>query len=118
MLRYVAAHAPISARDVADSYGAEHGLARTTVTTVLERLRAKGYLVRRRQQGVYRYAPRVSQSDVMQGVVRQFVERVLGGSISPVVAYLSGNKRISDEELEELQQLVEDLKSQRGDRPE
>jgi len=110
ILRYVAAHAPISARDVAQGYGQEHGLAKTTVLTVMERLRTKKYLTRSRREGIFHYSTRVSTNDLMQQLVRQFVRKTLGGSVSPFVAYLSEDHDLSDEELTELQTKIDLLK--------
>src|SRR4029079_15738358 len=55
--RYIAEHPPISAREVAARFAEEQGLARTTILPVIERLRKKGYLTRRRREGVYHYSP-------------------------------------------------------------
>ena len=55
----------------------------------------------------------------MRSLVREFVDKVLGGSLSPFVAYMSEVEEISDEELHELKQIVRELdnrrKSRRGD---
>lgn len=113
VLRFVTERAPVAAREVAERFSEERGLARTTVLTVLERLRKKGYLTRRRRQGVYLYSPRVSQPELLQGLVRQFVEKTLGGSISPVVAYLARTRGLSDAELTQLQAMVDELRAAR-----
>jgi predicted transcriptional regulator len=110
--RYIAEHAPIAAREVAARFAEERGLARTTVLTVIERLRKKGYLTRRRE-GVFHYLPRVPPAEVVQGLVRQFVEKTLAGSVSPLVAYLGRARKLSDQELAELQRLVDELKAER-----
>ncbi len=111
--RYIAEHAPISSRDVAARFAEERGLARTTILTVMERLRKKGYLTRRRREGVFHYSPRAPAAEVVQGLVRQFVEKTLAGSVSPLVAYLGQARKLSDQELVELQQLVDELKAER-----
>jgi len=49
----------------------------------------------------------------VRGVVRSFVERTLGGSVSPFVTYLTEEARVSDNELAELEELVAKLQSQR-----
>lgn len=113
VLRFVTEREPIAAREVAEWFGEERGLARTTVLTVLERLRKKGYLTRRRRQGVYLYSPRVPHAEVLQGVVREFVEKTLGGSVSPVVAYLARGRGLTDAELSELQALIDELRAAR-----
>lgn len=112
VLRFVAEHAPVSAREVAEQFGEPEGLARTTVVTLMERLRKKGFLTRRRKEGIYRYTPRVPEAEVAQGLVRQFVEKMLGGSVSPVFAYLTQTRRLSEEEVDELQQLIDAMRAQ------
>ena len=87
--RYVAEHAPAPARRVVAHFAAERGVARTTVLTVLERLRKKGYLTRARAEGGHHYSPQGPPGEVLQGLVRQFIEKTLAGSVSPLVAYLA-----------------------------
>ena len=114
VLRYVAEHQPVSVRDVADHVAATSGKARTTVLTVMERLREKGYLVRRKKGGVYRYSPKHSQAKVLRDLVADFVREALGGSVSPFVAYLAEEADLDDEQVRELARLVADLEAQRA----
>src|SRR5262245_17697673 len=111
--RFVDENVPVAGRDVAEYFAVEKGLARSTVLTVLERLRKKGYLSRKRSAGVYLYSTRVPTADVLHGLVGVFVEKTLGGSVSPVVAYLAKTRDLTDEELAELYQLVEELRTSR-----
>lgn len=118
VLRFITEHAPVTTGQVAEQYGAARGLARTTVQTVMERLRKKGYLVRKRQRGVFHYSPRLSQADVLQGLLHRFIEETLGGSLAPVVTYLNRTRRLTPAELAELRQLVEELREAGGEEPE
>lgn len=113
VLRYVADYRTVSVREVADHVAATSGKARTTVLTVMERLREKGYLVRRKMGGVYRYSPKRSQADVLRSLVAEFVREALGGSVSPFVAYLAEGADLNDEQLRELARLVADLEARR-----
>jgi predicted transcriptional regulator len=113
ILTFVTDNAPATARDVLERYGEPRGLARTTVITVLEKLRAKGYLTRTKERGVCAYTPAVSKADLMQEIVHGFVERTLGGSISPFVAYLANARDLSPAEVAELQRLAGELSSQK-----
>jgi predicted transcriptional regulator len=115
ILRYVGEHHPVTVRQVADHMAADKGLARTTVLTVMERLRTKRFLVRRKQGDVYRYSPKKSVAELTQGLVQSFVDNMLSGTLSPFFAYLSRSDKVSDEQLEELKKLVRDLESQRGE---
>ncbi len=116
-LRFVSEHAPITVGEVAKSFGTSRGLARTTVLTVMERLRGKGYLTRRRADGVYRYWPRIDQRDVMSNLVAEFVERSLGGSLSPFVAYLADSGRLDDHQMEQLRKMVDSLEAEENRKP-
>jgi predicted transcriptional regulator len=115
ILRYVGEHHPVTVREVADYVAESKGQARTTVLTVMERLRAKGFLVRRKQDGVYRYAPKKPLAELTQGVVQGFVDNMLDGMLSPFLAYLSRSNKVTDAELAELKKLVQDLESQRNE---
>jgi predicted transcriptional regulator len=113
ILRYVAEHHPVTVREVAEYAAETRGQARTTILTVMERLRKKRYLTRRKQGGIYQYSPRVPVSELLQGFVKHFVETTLQGAMSPFFAYLSKTGEVSDNELNELKQLVSELENQR-----
>jgi predicted transcriptional regulator len=114
LLRYVAEQGPVSVGQVAEGFGGPRGLARSTVLTMMERLRQKGHLDREQADGgVYRYFSPLESGEVMRGAVRSFVEKTLSGSVSPFVAYLTETAAVSDTELAELEELVARLKSRR-----
>jgi predicted transcriptional regulator len=102
-----------SVGEIAAQFGEPTGLARSTVLTMMERLRAKGYLKRRRVAGVYRYSTTAAEKEVVYEAVGAFVERTLQGSVSPFVAWLSRRGKVSDDELAALKKLVEKLQSTR-----
>jgi len=112
LLHFVEKQGSASVREVAERFGEERGLARSTVLTMMERLRAKGFLRRRRADGVFRYSA-TGGEDVLQGAVAAFVEKTLQGSVSPFVAWMSRRGEVSDEELASLEALVEKLQSTR-----
>ena len=53
----------------------------------------------------------------MRGIVARFVEKTLGGSLTPFVAYLSEAKEVTPEELHALRQLVDELEERREEQP-
>lgn len=99
---------PVSVRTLAEHLAESSGQARTTVLTMLERLRRKGFLTRRKIKGVNHYSPRVAVADVLPGVVSDFVQDMLGGAVSPVVAYLQ-DKQLEPEDVAQLKTLIEQL---------
>ena len=108
LLAWVAANAPAGVAQIVAGWGADNNLARTTVTTMLERLRAKGYLSRAKRAGAYAYAPQQQHETQLRGVVDRFIEKTLGGSLDPFVAYLSETE-LSPAQKAQLRELVEKL---------
>jgi predicted transcriptional regulator len=111
VLRFVSDHHPISVREVAAHFAETSGQARTTVLTVMERLRAKGHLTRRKVAGRHRYSPTVPTAELLNRMVGDFVDDVLGGSVSPFVAYLTQSSLLNDDEARKLSQLLKRIES-------
>ena len=116
LLTWLAEHPAVTVGEVAEQYGVPRSLARSTVLTMMERLRKKGHLSRRRVEGVFRYTTGAGPEAVLRDAVGTFVSRTLGGSVSPFVAYLSDEAEITPEQLAELEHLVARLQS-RARRP-
>lgn len=112
LLQYIGEQGEATVGEVAAGFGEARGLARSTVLTMMERLRTKAYLRRKQVDGVYRYAATAGQDAVVQGAVQSFVEKTLQGSVSPFVAWMSQRSEVSDDELAELEALVAKLQSQ------
>src|ERR687897_3128852 len=89
LLRHIADRGSVTVGEAAEEFGTARELARSTVLTMMERLRQKGLLARRSADGVYRYRTRTSSADLLKGAVQRFVERNLHGTVSPFLAYLS-----------------------------
>jgi predicted transcriptional regulator len=113
ILQYIADHEPIRVSEVAEHFAQTAGKARTTILTVMEKLREKGYLTRKKRQGTFQYSLRLRRSEVMASVVHRFVQESLCGSISPFIAYLADSRELSDSELAKLTSLVEDMQARR-----
>jgi predicted transcriptional regulator len=113
VLRYVAEHGPVTVGEVAERFGEAQGLARSTILTVMERLRKKGHLTRRKVEGVFQYSSPLRAPELLRGMVGDFVERTLAGSLSPFVTYLAEAEDVSEEELQQLQDVVAQLQSRK-----
>ena len=113
LLHHVDECGSASVGEVAASFGEPRGLARSTVLTMMERLRGKGYLKRRQLKGMFRYSTATGPGEVMRSAVGSFVEKTLSGSVSPFVAWMSERAEVSDTELAELEALVTQLQSRR-----
>ena len=113
ILRYISDHHPLSVRELTAQMAEVKGHARTTILTVVERLRKKGHLTRKRIDGVYRYSPCIPKANLLQKLIREFVETTLEGSAAPFVSYLVQEAKLTERELAELKQFVRDLAEQK-----
>ena len=108
LLKYIAEFSPVTVRQAASHFEKEKGLARTTVLTVMERLRIKGFLSRMKVDGVFKYTAKFETGDVLSSKISDFVEKTLGGSVSPLLAYFSSSK-LSAEEADQLRAIAAKL---------
>ncbi|MBN8894400.1 MAG: BlaI/MecI/CopY family transcriptional regulator [Rhodanobacter sp.] len=113
LLQHIDESGTASVGEVAASFGEPRGLARSTVLTMMERLRGKGYLKRKQLRGMFRYSIATGPGEAMRSAVGSFVEKTLSGSVSPFVAWMSERAEVSDDELAELEALVAQLQSRR-----
>jgi predicted transcriptional regulator len=112
VLNYIQDRHPLTVRQVAEHFAREKGHVRTTTLNVMGRLVRKRYLTRRKVGGVYEYSPRMPKGELLRGLVGDFVDRALGGSLSPFVAYLANDAQLSDDDLAELRRIVDGLEAQ------
>ena len=115
VLRFITEREPVPASDVVKHFGITRGLARTTVVTVMDRLRKKGHLTRKREGRSYQYSAKVGKAELLRALVHDFVENALGGSVSPFVAYLSDEADLGQAEITKLYEFIDDLRHRRGD---
>jgi len=100
---------PRTVREITEQFGDAKGLARTTILTMLECLRKKGFVVREEIDGINHYSSKTSKSDLLQTMVSDFVENTLEGSLSPFMTYLTRKAELNDAELAEVQRLIDKL---------
>lgn len=113
ILRHVAARGTVTVREVAEHFEKEKGLARTTILTVMERLRNKGFLSRAKVDGIFKYSEKIETETVIKGKVSEFIERTLGGSVAPLINHFADGD-LSGDEIEKLRRIVADFDRQKG----
>ncbi|MEO8505057.1 MAG: BlaI/MecI/CopY family transcriptional regulator [Acidobacteriota bacterium] len=111
LLREVDAAGSLSVAEAAEQFGGPRALARSTVLTMLERLRAKGHLKRASAGGSYRYSAAIEPDSLAERALESFVAKTLGGSVTPLVAFLAERGEVSAKERAELERLLDRLKS-------
>jgi BlaI family penicillinase repressor len=105
---------PCTERQVWDLVQKERPAARTTVLKTIQRLEAKGLLTRESNDGPILWRAAVEQRRALPEIVGRFVDGVLGGSASPLVAYLAGQKQLSAKDVAALKKIAEKLDESLG----
>lgn len=102
---------PLAAQDVADRIDPERDWSTRTVKTLLSRLLAKGALVHEEDGRRYLYRPAIARDDFVTRESRRLLDRMFGGSVSPLVAHLAERDSLTDEDIAEIEALLKELKS-------
>jgi BlaI family penicillinase repressor len=81
-------------------------IAYTTVMTMMNILDQKGYLKKTQKDRAYVYQATRPQKQVIRGMVREFVDRVFNGSAEPLLLHLVEDRRLSENDLDEIRRLM------------
>ena len=95
-------------RDVLEGLRPKKDLAFNTVMTFLVRMHKKGYLSRKKQGGIYIYSPKVTKSRTLTEIVDKIINKVLDGSLDPLVTYIAESRNLSPEQIQKLKKIVGD----------
>ncbi|HWZ34029.1 MAG TPA: BlaI/MecI/CopY family transcriptional regulator [Bryobacteraceae bacterium] len=88
-------------------------IAYTTVMTMMNILEQKGYLKKEQSDRAYVYQPAQPQQQVIRSMVREFLDRVFNGSAEPLLAHLVEDRRLTENDLEEIRKTIKSARRQR-----
>ena len=78
-----------------------------TARTLLSRLVRKGALDYESRGRLYVYEPRVSETECVAAASESFLGRVFGGSLKPMLAHFVEQRKLTQQELRELRELLD-----------
>jgi len=93
-------------RDVYETLLERRKIAYTTVMTMMKILEQKKYLRKSQDDRAYLYRPAKPKKQVIQGMVREFVDRVFNGSAEPLLVHLMEDRKLSSKDLEEIARMI------------
>ena len=96
-------------RQVLEELPKTRGLDFKTVQTYLRRLEAKGFLSAKRQGRSKVYRSRLRPAKVMREMIDDFLDRMFDGEAMPLLQHLIHDRGLSEEEVEQLRQLLNRL---------
>ena len=96
-------------RQVHERLNQQRPLAYTTVMTMMNILEEKGHLTRSKEGRAYLYTPVRPKSQVISGMVDDFVGKVFEGSARPLVLSLVKDRKLSEKDLKEIAQMIREV---------
>ena len=109
VLKFIQDAGEVSVRTVSVEYGEPKGLARTTIHTMMERLRKKGLLQREASESGFMYKAKFGTERTLNDSIEAFVAKTLSGSIAPIAAYFAHAKNLKPEEIELLRSVIDEM---------
>jgi predicted transcriptional regulator len=97
----------VTVRDVYEALRERRQIAYTTVMTMMNILDQKGFLKRTPgEDRAFVYEPARSRQAVMRAMVKEFLDRVFGGSANPLMLHLIEDKHVTKKDLDELRRAI------------
>jgi len=97
-------------RDVYETLLQRRKIAYTTVMTMMKILEQKKYLRKTQEDRAFVYRPTKPKKQVIQGMVREFVDRVFNGSAEPLLLHLVEDRKLSGKDLDEISRMIREGK--------
>ena len=95
-------------RDIYEALLQRRKIAYTTVMTVMNTLETKRYLKKRPQDRAFFYRPTRPKSQVIGGMIREFIDRVFNGSAELLLVHLVKEHRVREEDLRKIVRMVKE----------
>lgn len=109
VMRVIWAKHPLTANDVVERLSkADPRWHPKTARTLLARLVQKGALGYEAQGRTYVYSPLVSEADCVATASESFLDRVFGGSLTPMLAHFVERQKLTRKDLDELEKLLDE----------
>lgn len=103
IMRVLWRHGEATVADVHKALEPSHGLAPTTIATMLKKMEAKGAVAHRAEGRRFIYRAAVAEGDVRRSMVSDLTERLFGGSAAALASHLLDSHEVDSTELNELQ---------------
>lgn len=102
-----------AAREASEVAAEAHGWSQSTVKTLLRRLVDKGHLKARRVGTSFLYRPSKSIHTVLRDSADELLDQATEEAVGPLIQYLVRRSKLSSDELDALQVLIDRQRGQR-----
>jgi BlaI family penicillinase repressor len=112
ILQVLWAKGTASVREVHEELAKSKDVGYTTTLKLMQIMFEKGLVKRDATFKTHIYEPQVSRDKTQKHLLNKMIDTLFGGSSTQLVLQALGNHKASDEELESIQQLLNNLKKQ------
>ena len=99
-------HGEASVRQVTEALHEAHGLAYTSVLTIMRIMSDKGYLAFRKEGRAYIYRPLLTRAGARRSALRSIVSSLFDGSAQSLAQHLVDDEQLTLDDIEELRTLL------------
>src|SRR5437899_2142960 len=110
IMKVVWARKSATVRDVYEQLRRRRRIAYTTVMTMMNVLERKGHLRKRAEGRSFLYHPARPKGRVVGAMVREFLDRVFGGSAEPLLVHLVEDRRLTERDLAEVARRIRETR--------
>lgn len=119
LMRLLWDHSPLTIADMVKSLRDDTGWSKNTIFVMLDRLEHKGAVAETEGKNpngraVRLYRPLVEKTPAAAKETESFLDRVWDGSLAMLVSSLVGEKKLSENEIEELRKIINE--AEKGER--
>ena len=102
-------------REVHSALEARRGTGYTTVLKLMQIMAHKGLLIRDESRRSHVYAPAIAREQVQRSMLGELVDRAFAGSVADLVMHAVRAKPATQEELDEIRELLARIESREAD---
>jgi len=99
-----------SVLQIADNLPADRNITYATVQTLLRRLEKKGYIKHCIKGKAHIFSPIASKESLIKKSVSDFIGQLFGGDAMPLVQHLAKSGQITEQDIDELKDIINNKK--------
>ena len=94
-------------KDILDKWPEKPKPAYNTISTIIRILEKRGYIDHKAFGRTYEYFPSVSKFTYQKRLITSVLDNAFAGSVNSLVSALVDNEKVSDKDLDQLQNLID-----------
>ncbi|GCD10920.1 BlaI/MecI/CopY family transcriptional regulator [Clostridium tagluense] len=113
IMKYAWGNVPCTANEIVDALSKITDWKSNTIRTLINRLIKKevlGYKIDEKDKKTYYYFPLLSENECIKAESDSFIKRVFNGSLNGMIANFLNESELSDEDIEELKNILDKKK--------